>query len=76
MVYWIMSLIISCMILIAYCLFNRLNNEKINGSSYYYLLFVVMFFNYFSRNFLDFNYHNHSCARIKDTINIIKSNYT
>ena len=79
MVYWRISLIISYyyiyMILIAYCLFNRLNNEKISGSSYYYLLFVIMFFNYSSRYFLDFHYHNHSCARIKDTISIIKSNY-
>lgn len=72
-IYWRISLIISIIACIFYYIYNYLSNKQISIESYFFLLIMLWFLNYWSRNYLDFHYYDHKIISIKESIGKLKT---
>jgi hypothetical protein len=71
-VYWRMSLIISILTVFLIYVFDHLGNKIIPGTMYLFIFMIVWFICYWSRNYLDFHYHDHANHTIVESIKQIK----
>ena len=72
-VYWRMSLFIALIICIFIWIFNYLEGSVLKNQTYFFILTVTWFLNYWMRNYLDFHYHSHMCKRVQESIKQLKS---
>lgn len=72
-VYWRMSLFAALIICIFTWIFNYLDEVAFKYTTYFFLLIITWFLNYWMRNYLDFHYHNHMCKRVQESIKQLKS---
>lgn len=72
LVYWRISLIVAVGVCLLFWGFNALSGINLPTSSYFMLLILTWFLNYWMRNFLDYHYYDHMHVRVKNTIQQIK----
>ena len=72
-VYWRMSLFVALIICIFFWIFNYLEGTSLKYSTYFVMLIITWFLNYWMRNYLDFHYHQHMCNKVKESIKQLKS---
>lgn len=73
LVYWRVSFLVALITCIFIWLFNRVDRgTEIKWSSYLFILVSAWLLNYWSRNYLDFHYHNHMCVSIKESVEKLK----
>lgn len=72
-VYWRMSFFVSVITVFLIYMFDKLGSKIIPTTTYIFIFIVVWFMGYWSRNYLDFHYHDHSNYRIMESIKQIRS---
>lgn len=72
-VYWRMSFFVSVITVFLIYMFDKLGSKIIPLSTYLFIFIVVWFMGYWSRNYLDFHYHDHANHTINESIKQIRT---
>jgi hypothetical protein len=67
-----MAFFVSIITVFLIYVFDHLGNKIIPGTMYLFIFMIVWFIGYWSRNYLDFHYHDHANHTINESIKQIK----